>query len=334
MRFTLTNPSGPAAGRIPLLDELKGVAILLVIIYHAGGVLGWRNLLHADLGVDMFVILSGVGLALSRPDQQGPGAFLVRRLSRLLPAYWLALAAFATANYFVLGRPVAPFDLATHVLCIHGWFGDALGLSINDSFWFMTLIVALYVLYALLRKIESTGLLLLIVAAVSVAVSLAFFFTGQSGMFSHLGLRLPGFAVGILLGRFLRDGRLEVDVGVAFGAALLLFVYVPYTQGVMFHTVPGGLALLAAYACLLHPVLRASAGGKCRSALQFLGVHSLEIFLLHQPLIRDYNIIAQVRWFGVTTHTPGTLIVGMVVAFAVTLVIAVELRRLLQRFTR
>ena len=56
-----------------------------MVIYHAGGVLVWQNLLHGDLGVDIFVILSGVGLALSQRSEP-PVAFMRRRLIRIMPA--------------------------------------------------------------------------------------------------------------------------------------------------------------------------------------------------------------------------------------------------------
>ena len=79
-------------GRLPVLDELKGLAILLVVLYHAGGVLVWQNLLHGDLGVDIFVILSGIGLTLSARTATEPTVtFMRRRLVRIMPAYWIAL---------------------------------------------------------------------------------------------------------------------------------------------------------------------------------------------------------------------------------------------------
>ncbi|MBI5426128.1 MAG: acyltransferase [Opitutae bacterium] len=331
MQLTLTVPGGPRAGRIAAFDELKGLAILLVVLYHAGGVLVWQNFLHGDLGVDIFVILSGAGLALGSHGDEPAGKFLARRLRRIAPAYWIVLAAYAVANAVVLEQPASPINLALHALGVHAWFGDGLGLSVNDSFWFITLIVSLYLLYLWFRRLRSSESLLLAGALVAVAVSFAFFFSGQSAMFAHLGLRLPGFVLGILLGRLLRDGRLTLDANATLGAAFFILVYVPYTQGIVFHTAVAGLALIAAYTLWLRPALPASAAAPVQRTLAFLGAHSLEIFLIHQPLLRDYNTILQIRWFHVSQPTPPTLALGMVVALVVTLLLSVELKRLLDR---
>lgn len=331
MLITLPQRADHAGGRIAAFDELKGVAILLVVLYHAGGVLVWRNLLHGDLGVDIFVILSGAGLALGSHGDEPAGKFLFRRLRRIAPAYWLALGVYVIANAFVLERPTSALDLGLHVLGIHGWFGDAIGLSVNESFWFITLIVSLYLLYLWFRRLHSSESLLLAGALVAVTVSFAFFFTGQSAMFAHLGLRLPGFVLGLLLGRLLRDGQLTFGTNPTLGAALFILVYVPYTQGIVFHTAVAGLALVAAYTLWLRPALPARAAAPVQRTLAFLGAHSLEIFLIHQPLLRDYNTILQIRWFHVTQPTPTTLALGMIAALAVTLFLSVELKRVLDR---
>ena len=67
------------------------------------------------------------------------------------------------------------------------------------------------------------------------------------------------------------------------------------------------------------------------AALRFLGRHSLEIFLIHQPLMREYNYYLHGRWFNVPQPSALSLIVGMVAALALTLLLSVELRRLLQK---
>lgn len=74
------------AHRMPVLDELKGIAMIAILLNHAGGVLVWNNYLHGDLGTDLFFLLSGIGLVLGY-QTLGAAEFAKQRLLRLLPAY-------------------------------------------------------------------------------------------------------------------------------------------------------------------------------------------------------------------------------------------------------
>ncbi len=321
----------PAGGRLPVLDELKGIAIILVVLYHAGGVLTWSNHLHGDLGVDIFVILSGIGLTLGS-GWPGAGSFFRRRLVRIMPAYWIALTVFLVANTHFLQLNFTPANIVLHYLGIHGWFGDVYAMSINDSFWFITLILTLYLLYAILHPLQDRpDRLLLAGAAVSVAAAFAWFFTGQAGSFGHIGLRIPGFFIGLLIGQMLRTGAAKLPLGPALLGAVLLLTYVPYTQGIVFHTGVVALGLMGVYAFGLQPRLSGASGGVVRSVLAFFGNHSLEIFLLHQPLIRDYNVYLHGRWLNEPLPSRPSLMLGMLVGFAVTVLLSYELRRLLLR---
>jgi len=322
----------PTGGRLPVLDELKGIAIILVVLYHAGGVLTWSNHLHGDLGVDIFVILSGIGLTLGS-GWPGAGTFFRRRLVRIMPAYWIALTVFLIANTHFLQLDFTAANIVLHYLGIHGWFGDVYAMSINDSFWFITLILSLYLLYALLHPLIATpDRLLLVGAAISVAAAFAWFFTGQAGSFGHIGLRIPGFFAGLLVGQMLRTGTLTLGLGSALLGAVLLLTYVPYTQGIVFHTGVVALGLMGFYAFALQPRMSGPRGGRIRSVLAFFGNHSLEIFLLHQPLIREYNVYLHARWLNEPLPTRPSLVIGMVLGFALTVLLSYELRRLLQRF--
>ncbi len=330
---SLSLPAPLAGRRLLELDELKGVAIALVVLYHAGGVLVWNNTLHGDLGVDIFVILSGIGLALS-PAFPGFVPFMRRRLRRILPAYWLVLTAALLLNTHFLQKDYSAANILLHYLGIHGWFGDFYAMSINDSFWFVTLILSLYLLYAGLRQwLPDLERQLLAGAAVSVVVAFVFFLTGQSGVFAHLGVRIPGFFLGLLLGHLLRTGRLDLKLGPALGLAGFVLLYVPYTQGIIFYTTVAGFSLMGLYVFVLRAPLARVAPAAVRG-LTFLGNHSLEIFLMHQLLIREYNYYLQGRWFNDGQPSSGSLIMGMVIGLALTLFLSVELRRLLQRFIR
>src|SRR5690348_15693697 len=84
----------PPVRRIPALDGLRGVAILLVIAVHGWGFSG------GALGVDLFFVLSGfliTGLLLAEHERQGRVSlrrFYRRRAVRLLPALAVVLSAY------------------------------------------------------------------------------------------------------------------------------------------------------------------------------------------------------------------------------------------------
>lgn len=319
------------SGRLSVLDELKGLAILLVVLYHAGGVLVWQNLLHGDLGVDIFVILSGVGLALSQRSEP-PVAFMRRRLIRIMPAYWVALTVFWVLNSSVLQKDYSGLNVVLHYLGIHGWFGDIYAMSINDSFWFITLIITLYLIFCAVRHLgEDLGRLIFVGGAFSWIFAYAMFTTGQAGSFGHLGLRVPGFFAGLILGRLLRDGRLTLQLDWPLFGGLVMFAYMPYLQGFIFFSPLAALALMSGYTFLWKRFTPVHIQSPISRVLTFLGNHSLEIFLLHQPIIREYNYYLHGRMLNVPTPSASSLIWGILLGAGVTLFLSVELRALMAK---
>lgn len=326
--------ASPVRGRVGVIDELKGVAIMLVILYHAGGVLVFADTLHLEVGVDMFVILSGIGLALST-SADGPGRFLYRRFLRIYPLYWLVLTAVLLGGWFILKiRYYTASDIALHYLGLHLLFGDAHTLTINDSFWFITMVVFLYGAYAALWRFRRRpDWMLFLGSLISFAVATVYLQEGQAACYGYFALRIPGFFVGLVIGMLMREGRLELPLSAPMGCAFLFLFYLPYTQGIVFSSFLVGLGLIASYAFLLRSWISAAS----RSALSFLGVHSLEIFLIHQPLIRDYNIFVLRRVIpGFSPDGPAALwplVLGMGVALGVTLEASLWLHRLFARLS-
>ena len=96
-------PAGPVPGRFACLEGARALAALGVVVTHCGfhsgmvltGVTG-AVVGRLDIGVTVFFLLSGFLLgrpfvgAGSRPDLR---RYAVRRVVRLLPAYWLMLTA-------------------------------------------------------------------------------------------------------------------------------------------------------------------------------------------------------------------------------------------------
>ncbi|MGA7905778.1 MAG: acyltransferase, partial [Candidatus Sulfotelmatobacter sp.] len=108
----------PAIGsstRIPALDGLRGVAILLVLLCHAVFELHPRSTFLSRLliagrltwsGVDLFFVLSGFligGILLdARRSPRYFSTFYARRAYRILPLYMVILALFSL-RYVTLG---------------------------------------------------------------------------------------------------------------------------------------------------------------------------------------------------------------------------------------
>jgi peptidoglycan/LPS O-acetylase OafA/YrhL len=318
---------GPVSGRIAVLDELKGVAILLVILYHAGGVLVWPDYLHGEVGVDIFIILSGMGLTLST-TRETDGRFLLRRFWRIYPAYWIALAACIVADGYFRGIHFGAGNILLHVLGIHGWFGDLYAISICDAFWFITLIVTLYVIYVPLRRLgDRVDLLVLAGSVISIVPILIYFYWGQSATYAHITLRIPGFFLGLLIGKLMRTGSLDFPLTAKTAGAFFLLFYVAYGHGIIIASFCIGLVVMFAYAFLLRPYV----AERVRKDLKFLGDRSLEIFLIHQPLMREYNVLVLQRIYNTANLGAVVLCVGMAIGLAVTLVLASGLHRLLAR---
>lgn len=96
----------PMPPRYPGLDLLRAIAIVWVMFFHSWVVGGlgpdWSWLSrYGWMGVDLFFVLSGfligqqVLLPLSRGERLRFGDFYLRRAFRILPAYWVVLAAYA-----------------------------------------------------------------------------------------------------------------------------------------------------------------------------------------------------------------------------------------------
>ena len=89
----------------PDVGGLRGVAVLLVVFYHAG----IPRVTGGFIGVDVFFVISGfviTGLLLRERRASGRTSildFYARRVRRILPAATLVIVVTVAASYFALG---------------------------------------------------------------------------------------------------------------------------------------------------------------------------------------------------------------------------------------
>ena len=269
-------------------SELMGIAMIAVMLFHAQDLnlgLGVLNNLRSlgFGGVDIFVLLSGLGLAMSltrRPREYG--AFMSQRLWRILPAYFVVMLPYTLCLYLAGKATLSTFVWNSALL--NYW------VRCQGSFnWYITGIMTLYVLtppaVKLLRSRPGARIpLLLGVTAGSFLVSQILM---RDSWWYHLDIiyRVPIYTAGLVLGLHVAEDRgFPLRDGIVWGASLVLgAVYAlirpslgSYAQGAYifaFTTIPA--CLLFAWCMDKLPVKH------LRAALRFLGENSLEIYLLN-----------------------------------------------------
>lgn len=327
-------PSPVSVARSPLIDELKGLAILLVAVYHGTGLLGLWNGSQGQAGVDIFLFLSGCGLALGLRDES-PRTFLVRRFGAVMPRTWAALGLTVALNGLVMGHRENARDLIAHALGLHVLFPAGF-YAINGSLWFMGVVVPLYLAAAAVRPWLQAGRADRVIAAglaVTVACHLltGLLYPDDDGvMVPTVIVRLPEFFLGLAAGCVLRLGPQAPRVATPLlGWAVLGYGAYSALSDPRLLTSPNPVfgAVWAGWYALA--VAQAGAWAMpVRRAARWFGGLSFEFYLYHQPFLIEYN---RHLWYAAHGgHPPTTAELGarIVLGVALTLGLCVCARRL------
>ncbi len=146
--------------RQPGLDLLRALAIIVVVIYHAG-IMGFPMPGRVDrwgwIGVDLFFVLSGYLIGgqllapLARDRRINLGRFFARRALRIMPAYFVVLAVYfllpPLREYPEMSQPLWKFLLSVQNIALHGGtaFSHAWSLAVEDQFYLCLPLILLFV---------------------------------------------------------------------------------------------------------------------------------------------------------------------------------------------
>ena len=221
----------PAAGFIPALDGLRGIAIILVMLHHftyyrptsgIDGLIG-NVLFFGWTGVDLFFVLSGFlisGILLdARDSKRYFTTFYARRILRIFPLYYLVLfiafvvlPRFPAVHSVLVGQHASPpqwpyWSYLTNFLIadrgwVHGWVDISWSLAIEEHF---------YLVWPLVIWLCPPRLVAALCVVILVAEPIARI-AARAAEMPYLPLyvmtwyRLDGFAVGALLALAQRRG--------------------------------------------------------------------------------------------------------------------------------
>jgi peptidoglycan/LPS O-acetylase OafA/YrhL len=310
MDQTLRNPR--SEGFRPDLEGLRGVAILLVLVFHAGlpGTSG------GFVGVDVFFVLSGfliTGLLLRERERTGRidlAAFYARRARRILPAAAVVLLATLALSVLILAPldlPRVAGDAAAAALSIGNirfallgteYFGADLTPSPVLHYWSLGVEEQFYLVWPALlilatrfgRPRVATAVALAGLIVASYAGSLLLTSGAPEWAFYSLPTRAWELGIGGLLAATVAwHGRLPdavvrplgwLGLGAIVAALVLIQPSTPY---------PGVAALLPALgtAAVIVAGWRSASVGAVLTLrpLRFLGLISYSLYLIHWPLL-------------------------------------------------
>lgn len=236
---------GPALGRVPALDGLRGVAIALVVWLHTMAVLvpssAW-HLFGGALGVDIFFVLSGflITTLLLQGADEGRGRlkrFYQRRAARLLPALAAFLVVHAVAAMVVgWSRRAEAVTIVGAMTFTSNWM-PAIGqhvaiaslplwsLAVEEQFYLLW--PATLILLVRLRRPWATVGLAVVGVAVWRAVLTVAYGSGYPVVYQRTDTRLDSLLIGALLALLHQSGwapsRKLVNIGGAVGALVVAF---------------------------------------------------------------------------------------------------------------
>lgn len=294
---------------IPVLDGMRALAILGVLTHHARGHVFSK--LHGYRGVYVFFVLSGFLITtLSLREESAEGrldvrAFMLRRIFRIMPLYYLTLVAVILwagvfrvvegGDALISHLPSYLFYCSEFPIISSGFklpFAQSWSLGIEEKFYLVWPVLAFW-LFARSKHRPQLALVLILLAG-ALAVS--------TGALAQIWTSYVAILLGCLLGLLLHDPesfrKLSV-LGRTRTAWILLGVLALATVSPRFGG-QAGECLYALTAAVTMAALVANEAGPAtllsRPWLLRIGVWSYAIYLTHQIVIDAMSLLVPLRW--------------------------------------
>ncbi|KQQ05632.1 MULTISPECIES: acyltransferase family protein [unclassified Rathayibacter] len=297
------------SSRFVELDGLRGLAALGVVVYHLTSSFSTDNpeapasligLPYGMFGVQLFFVISGFVILMTAERAERPSDFAISRLTRLYPAYWIAVVVSIVVGALahVPGTDLTPLQLLLNFTMVQRLL---LVPDVNGAFWTLAIEMQFYLIVLLLLVVTrcriSDRLVRVLVGAwlglAAVAAFAAHVLAGGVDVASApVAVRIlanvtlaeygPLFCFGMLLFLARRRGRFEpLAVPAGLVAAVSASLLHDWTHGAV---VLGICALFAAVA------LRDRTAVLRWAPLLWLGRISYSLYILH--VVVGYAILA------------------------------------------
>jgi peptidoglycan/LPS O-acetylase OafA/YrhL len=351
--------------QMPVLDALRGVAILLVLAHRFNVTTHPQSLPARVLcalmeggwvGVQLFFVLSGFLITGILLDSRGAPSyyrsFFARRVLRIFPLYYVVLAVTFIAIPLVTGRQPAGYQHQAWLWTyLSNWVGP-LGLSVAafPHFWSLAVEEQFYLVWPFVVRVASRRALpilcsLLVVVALASRAVLCALHADVEAAYVLTICRVDALALGALAAWALRVPSLaqRIDArrrALLVGSVALFVAGAVVTRGYprptpLTQTIGYSILAWSALAALVLGVLVQARGGRLASllapaALRSIGKYSYAMYIFHVLVHHELGVPLLAR-FGQQDPSVGVMLLYFVAMAAVTYALAVTSYHLLEK---
>lgn len=278
-------------------DQLKGIAIVLVILCHLHiyNIINFPFVKYAGAwGVAVFLLLSGYGLVQSYLINGIEKNYFRRRFNKIIPAYFIITFLWICLDVFVFHKF---YTVKTIFMAL---VGLNFSRSIDSSMWYLTFILLWYVIFYIVFKIPINNLFKV---ALLLLASCIFMFHSHYDNFTtsinyQFKLHSCTFPLGVCLGLYyakmlsvIKDkATIIISITGILSICLFLitsFLFAIYPK-VIIHFFQN---ILFAVGCIIIFMLLDRYEIKSK-ILMFIGSISYEMYLFEYAFIKKYPILS------------------------------------------
>jgi len=236
-----------------------------------------------DVCVSIFLFISGYGLTIGyqKSDESNPIVFIYNRLLKLYSNYWAVFIPIVLFGTLVMHQPLCVEEsfFNNFLQCAKDFFAIRGQYSYNDSWWYFSLIISLYIIYPILYwGLKKAPVVLFAISLISgpyfirlidqdLQLYIPIFLFGMSwAMFGH---KIPKLSL----------SKIIIVLIITIGIPLIVFVFIYDIKAIFRIGIPFYFLLtigLAILSCIFK-----QSNKIIRRLFSYLGVHSMNIYMVH-----------------------------------------------------
>jgi peptidoglycan/LPS O-acetylase OafA/YrhL len=137
--------------RLLELDSLRGIAAIMVVLFHVTGGIYLFQL--GMMGVELFFLISGFVIFMTLEKIKSSKDFIISRVIRLYPAYWICVSLTALIIVVSIGAGKGfGFQYLTNMTMFQIYFRQG---DIDGSYWTLSIEMMFYIFMLVIYNIKS-----------------------------------------------------------------------------------------------------------------------------------------------------------------------------------